>query len=63
VDESKVDVVGSTPILFSGEQAKLEFDLDEGNYVLVCNVNPLGEAFSAHYEDGMFVGFSVLDEG
>ena len=62
VDESQVDVIGSTQFLFSGGQAELEFELDEGNYVLICNVNPLGVEFNAHYEDGMFVGFTVLDD-
>lgn len=62
VDESKVEVVGSTPFLDSGQKGLIDVELEAGNYVLICNVSPLGIDFNSHYEDGMFVGFSVTEE-
>jgi len=62
VDETKVEVVGNTPFLFASQNGFIDVELEPGNYVLVCNVNPLGIDFSAHYEDGMFAGFSVIQE-
>lgn len=59
VDVNEVDVWGLVPTLNSEEETTLGLPMGEGNYVLVCNINPNGVDFSAHYEDGMYTGFVV----
>ncbi len=52
VDESQLDVVGSTADLDPGDTEELTVDLAAGNYVLICNI-------PTHYDIGMTVAFSV----
>ncbi len=52
VDESQVDIAGSTAYLDPGETEELTADLAAGSYVLICNI-------PTHYEVGMAVAFSV----
>ena len=61
VDVSGVDVRAVVPALLSGEGTVIDVDLEEGNYILVCNVNPNGLEFAAHYQEGMFTGFTATD--
>ncbi len=52
VDESQVDVVGSSQLLEAGTSELVAVQLPPGNYVLICNV-------ATHYQAGMRIGFSV----
>lgn len=52
VDESKVDVKGTTPDIASKRTADLSLDLEAGKYVLVCQV-------PGHYGSGMRAAFTV----
>jgi uncharacterized cupredoxin-like copper-binding protein len=52
VDESRVDVIGEIEEFPAGETASETFNLTAANYVLICNL-------PAHYEQGMYLGFTV----
>ena len=52
VDESQVNIVGSTADLDPGDTEELTLDLEAGNYVLICNI-------PTHYDIGMTVAFTV----
>jgi uncharacterized cupredoxin-like copper-binding protein len=52
VDESELDVVGSTDDLDPGESEELTVDLPSGSYVLICNI-------PTHYDAGMSLAFEV----
>jgi uncharacterized cupredoxin-like copper-binding protein len=52
VDEDQVDVLGVSSDLDSGATEEVTVDLEQGNYVLICNI-------PTHYEAGTFVGFTV----
>jgi iron uptake system component EfeO len=41
-----------------GDAPTLTVNLDAGNYVLICNIYDATED-EAHYQEGMFVGFTV----
>ena len=72
VDESKVDVVArfQSPgtatqppdTLAAGQSAALSAKLKNGNYVLICNLDPKGVPFRSHYDQGMRTGFRVGDD-
>lgn len=52
VDESQLEVVGSTAELDVGQSEDLALDLEAGSYVLICNI-------ATHYDSGMFTAFTV----
>jgi uncharacterized cupredoxin-like copper-binding protein len=52
VDETKVEPLGSTPVMVGGQLRQLTVTLAPGRYVLVCNL-------PTHYEDGMRAEFNV----
>jgi uncharacterized cupredoxin-like copper-binding protein len=51
VDESDLDVVGRIPGIEPGASDTLEVDVEEGQYVIICNLAPEGQS---HYLNGMF---------
>ena len=60
VDESQITVIGRTEVFEPGAMS-LTLDLDEGNYVIFCNIVFVpgeGDAIS-HYANGMTAGFTV----
>jgi uncharacterized cupredoxin-like copper-binding protein len=52
VDESAVEVLGRTSQMAAGTTEQLTVDLEDGSYVLVCNI-------PGHYDLGMRVAFTV----
>ncbi len=58
VDEGAdgIDVVGETDDIDSGDDDSRIFELDAGNYVLMCNLVEDGES---HYQMGMHTSFEV----
>ena len=52
VPESEVDIVGRIEQFPAGETQSTTVDLESGSYILICNI-------PAHYEQGMFAGFTV----
>lgn len=50
VDETGLDIVGTTPVFVSGRERMLTLDLPPGAYVLICNL-------PEHYERGMRAAF------
>jgi uncharacterized cupredoxin-like copper-binding protein/mono/diheme cytochrome c family protein len=51
-DETKFEVVGSTPDIRGRQSEELRVNLQAGKYVLICNV-------PAHYQSGMRAAFTV----
>ncbi len=60
VDENSSDlnIIGEIEDIAVGASAKATFDLEPGNYVLICNIWDAGEKES-HYAEGMFITFKV----
>ena len=61
VDESQLDIIGGIQTFEGGATASVAFDLDEGGYVLFCNIVFVpddGDTIS-HYANGMTAGFTV----
>jgi uncharacterized cupredoxin-like copper-binding protein len=56
VDESDLDVVGRIESIAPGETQELVVDVEEGTYVLLCNLFANGES---HYLEGMYTEFEV----
>jgi hypothetical protein len=56
VDESDLDVVGRLDPVEAGGEGEVSVDVDEGDYILICNLAPNGES---HYLNGMYTGFEV----
>ncbi len=52
VDESQVNIVGSTADLDPGDTEELTVELEAGSYVLICNI-------PTHYDLDMRIAFSV----
>ena len=52
VDESGLDVVGRIAEFPASETESGAFNLEAGNYILICNV-------AGHYQGGMFTAFVV----
>ena len=59
VDESKVEVIGEIEEFAKGTSASGLFDLEPGNYLLICNTLETVGAMESHYEQGMSVAFTV----
>ena len=51
VDESQVDIVGRINSIAPGASSELSLDLDNGKYVLICN---LVDDDKSHYISGMY---------
>jgi uncharacterized cupredoxin-like copper-binding protein len=60
VDESGegMEVIGEIEEFPPGESRSATFDLEAGNYVLICNIYDADEQ-EAHYEEGMRTSFTV----
>jgi uncharacterized cupredoxin-like copper-binding protein len=56
VDESDLDVVGRIDAFAPGETRELTIDVEDGQYVLVCNLFANGES---HYLNGMYTEFEI----
>ncbi len=52
VDEEQLDILAASRDLDIGESEQLTVELEPGNYVLFCNI-------PAHYQTGLYAGFSV----
>jgi uncharacterized cupredoxin-like copper-binding protein len=52
VEEEAGELIGRTEVFPPGETQSLTFDLEPGDYVLICNI-------PGHYNAGMFASFSV----
>lgn len=52
VDESQLEVVASTEDIEAGQSAQVTAELEQGAYVLLCNV-------PGHYASGMYTAFTV----
>lgn len=52
VDESGLDIVGRIAEFPAGETESGTFQLEAGNYILICNV-------AGHYQGGMHTAFTV----
>jgi hypothetical protein len=61
VPEEEVDFIGELEQFPSGDQASGVFQLDPGNYVLICNLVEEEEdgTLESHYEQGMRTPFTV----
>lgn len=55
-DESKLDVVGRIEPIAPGGTGQVSLQLEEGKYVLICNLAP---ADQSHYLNGMYEQFVV----
>lgn len=62
VDESGagIEVIGEIEEFPPGETESATFDLEAGNYVLICNIWDEEEQ-EAHYQEGMRAAFTVED--
>jgi uncharacterized cupredoxin-like copper-binding protein len=60
VDESGegIEVIGEIEEFPPGESRSATFDLEAGNYVLICNIYDADEQ-EAHYAEGMRTSFTV----
>jgi uncharacterized cupredoxin-like copper-binding protein len=60
VDEAGagIEVIGEIEEFPPGETDSATFNLDAGNYVLICNIWDESEQ-EAHYQEGMRAGFTV----
>jgi hypothetical protein len=60
VDEAGegIEVIGEIEEFPPGESRSATFDLEAGNYVLICNIYDADEQ-EAHYQEGMRTGFTV----
>jgi len=52
VDEDQVEVLASSKDLDVGQAEELTLELEPGSYVLFCNI-------PAHYQAGLYAGFTV----
>ena len=55
-DENEVEVVDRTENIEPGNEAELSVPVEEGKYVLICNIFTAGES---HYLNGMYNLFTV----
>ena len=62
VDEEQVEVIGRIAEFAPGATQSATFDVEPGNYVLICNLEELGQ-FDAvfHYELGEWTAFEVTE--
>lgn len=60
VDENakSIKIIGEIEDIAVGASAQATFDLEPGNYVLICNIWDAGEQES-HYAEGMYIAFTV----
>jgi uncharacterized cupredoxin-like copper-binding protein len=60
VDEAGegLELINEIEDIAVGDAPTLTVSLDAGNYVLICNIYDESE-LEAHYQEGMFVGFTV----
>jgi uncharacterized cupredoxin-like copper-binding protein len=61
VPEDEVSMVGEIEPFAAGSDASIVFDLQPGNYVLICNIveeEASGE-LESHYQEGMTTAFTV----
>lgn len=56
VDESDLNVVGRIDAFAPGETGELTIDVDDGQYVVLCNLFADGES---HYLEGMYTDFEI----
>ncbi len=55
-DESQLDVVGKIDAIDPGATDELVVDVQEGAYVVICNLSPGGES---HYLNGMYTELEI----
>ncbi|GEM_PF-785630 len=53
-----IRIIGEIEDIAVGASTHAAFDLEPGNYVLICNIWDSGEQES-HYAEGMFIAFKV----
>ncbi|MCF6337986.1 MAG: HmuY family protein [Gammaproteobacteria bacterium] len=58
INGANIILIGAIKNIAVGADAQATFDLEPGNYVLVCNIWDAGEQ-EAHYAEGMRVAFTV----
>ena len=70
-DGEGIEVIGEVEDIAAGDEQSASFELEAGNYVLICNIveeaasadgtpMPTGEAIGhVHYAEGMYIGFTV----
>lgn len=63
VDEDQVEVIGEIEEFASGTTESATFDLEPGNYVLICNITEVEEdgEIESHYQLGMRTAFEVTE--
>lgn len=63
VDEDQVDVIGEIEEFAPGQTESATFDLEPGNYVLICNIAEVEEdgEIESHYQLGMRTAFEVTE--
>ncbi len=60
VDEAQVEVVGEIEEMAPGSTESASFDLEPGNYILICNlVEEMEGEVHRHYQEGMRIPFEV----
>jgi uncharacterized cupredoxin-like copper-binding protein len=60
VDEAQVEVVGEIEEMAPGSTESASFDLEPGNYILICNlVEEMEGEVHRHYQQGMRIPFEV----
>lgn len=59
VDESQLDIVGRIENIAPGASSEVSLGLDNGNYVLICNIV---DDDKSHYIKGMYNRFTVSDD-
>ena len=58
VDESQLDIVGRIENIAPGASSEVSLNLDNGNYILICNI--VGD--KSHYITGMYNRFTVSND-
>ncbi len=56
VDEDQLEIAGKIESIATGQEAELSVPVEEGKYVLICNIVVGG---TSHYLSGMFTRFDV----
>jgi len=60
VPEDQIDLIGEIEPFSAGTQAADTFDLDPGNYVLICNIAEIEDGeLESHYQLGMRTSIQV----
>ena len=61
VPEDDVDMIGEIEPFAPGSEASIVFDLEPGQYALICNIveEEAGGKSESHYLEGMYAAFTV----